>query len=80
MHNAFYKTEPRLDTPYRQLSLDNDSGKGWYFRLIAGEKAGREFAQELSSTRVETFDEGREIYDKMYLQLEQEGWKVYSPH
>jgi hypothetical protein len=77
MQTAFYKQKPGLNIPYRQLTLENDS-KGWQVRLIEGEKAGREFARDISITPVKTVDEGIEVYNKMFQQLLTEGWKPYT--
>jgi hypothetical protein len=77
MQTAFYRQTPGLNTPYRQLALENDP-KGWRVRLIEGEKAGREFARDISITPVNSVDEGIEVYNKMFQQLQTEGWKPYS--
>jgi hypothetical protein len=79
MMDAFYKITPTLDTPYRQLTLDSDGNAGWQVRLIGGTKWGRQNTQDLDAVHVLTFDRGREIYYKIYSELQAEGWKVYTP-
>jgi hypothetical protein len=78
MMQAFYKTKPTQDTPYRQLSLRRENG--WRVRLTGGNKWGREHAEELKVIPVQTFDEAKEVYDKMFIDLQDEGWKPYSPY
>ena len=78
MIQAFYKTKPVQDTPYRQLSLTHKDG--WRVRLAGGTKWGRENANELRSESAQTFEEAKELYDKMFKELEQEGWRAYSPY
>jgi PAS domain S-box-containing protein len=75
MH-TFYRHKPSLNAPYRQLTLESDP-KGWQVRLIEGEKAGREFARDMSIMPVKTVGEGIEVYTKMFQRLEKEGWKPY---
>jgi hypothetical protein len=77
MQTAFYRQKPGLNTPYRQLTFENGP-RGWQVRLIEGEKAGREFARDISITPVKTVDEGIEVYNKMFQQLQTEGWKPSS--
>ena len=38
MHQAFYQSKPKQDTPYRQLDLTCDRTKGWVVRLFGGTK------------------------------------------
>jgi hypothetical protein len=77
MMNAFYKVKPVQDTPYRQLSISYKDG--WKLRLTGGTKWGREDSQELKSIPAQSFDEAKELYDKMFIELQEEGWKAYSP-
>jgi hypothetical protein len=78
MQAFFYRQRPGLNTPYRQLVVDQDEKGGWQVRLIGGEKAGREHARDISVTPVKTVDEGIEVYNKMFQQLQEEGWKPYT--
>ena len=78
MMQAFYKTKPTQDTPYRQLNLRCEDG--WLLQLIGGTKWGREYAKVLKSGSVQNFDEGRVLYDREFIKLQEEGWKTYSPH
>jgi hypothetical protein len=79
MMNAFYKAKPTVDTPYRQLVLEYDEKGSWQVRLIGGTKWGRENAQDLKVTPAKSFDDGMDSYNKMFRQLQEEGWKPYNP-
>ena len=48
--------------------------------LTTGQKWGREHAQELKVTPAATFDAAHLLYDKLFKELEDEGWKAYTPH
>jgi hypothetical protein len=78
MMNAFYKEKPVQDTPYRQLSIGHKGG--WIVRLAGGTKWGRENTRELKVVSAKSFDEAKELYDKMFKELQDEGWKAYSPY
>jgi hypothetical protein len=78
MIQAFYKTKPQQDTPYRQLSLTHENG--WRVCLSTGKKWGRENAQELKVTLAASFDEANLLYDTLFEELQNEGWKAYTPH
>lgn len=77
MIQAFYQSEPDQDTPYRELSLHHD-GNGWWVRHSAGEKRGPA-STVLSEISVKNFDEGRELFNNLYNELAQAGWKPYNP-
>ena len=76
MTQAFYKVRPTQNTPYRQLSLTHTDNH-WQVRLTGGEKWGK--AEELKIILVKSFDEGLVPYDKLFIDLTNEGWKPYSP-
>jgi hypothetical protein len=44
--------------------------------VIEGEKAGREFARDISITPVKSVDEGIEVCNKIFKQLQEEGWTL----
>ena len=77
MIQAFYKTKPKQDTPYRQLSLLHQGD--WLVRVSAGSKWGRENSEELRSIREQTFEAAQEEFDIQYRELEKQGWIAYSP-
>jgi hypothetical protein len=78
MIQAFYKTKPQQDTPYRQLSLSHKDG--WQVRLTGGTKWGRENAEELKVISAKSFDEAQQLYDEMFRQLQDQGWRAYTPY
>lgn len=78
MIQAFYQSKPQQDTPYRQLSLSHKNG--WHVRLVAGEKWGPDNATELQRLPAKSFEEAKDIYDRLFTQLHDEGWKAYSPY
>jgi hypothetical protein len=78
MIQAFYKSKPEQDTPYRQLSVSHTDG--WRVRLITGMKWGREDAEELKVINAESFDAAHRIFDRLYKELQAEGWRPYSPY
>ena len=78
MMPAFYKRQPIQDTPYRQLVLERKDGK-WTVRLMGGTKWGRESRKKLKVIRANSFGAAREQFDRLFGELEDEGWKVYSP-
>ncbi len=78
MMQAFYKVKPMQDTPYRQLSIFYEDG--WRVRLVAGTKWDREHSEELQVVPAQNFDEAKEMYDKMFSALQDEGWRAYSPY
>jgi len=78
---AFYKQKPVLDTPYRQLILEqDDTGTGWQVRLLGGTKWGHENEQQLEKFPAAQFAEAEEIYGKEFDELHDAGWKAYSPY
>jgi hypothetical protein len=78
MMQAFYQSKPIQDTPYRQLSLDYD--EGWHVQLFGGIKWGAKGKNILQNVPVRDFDEGREVYDKMFVELQNSGWRAYTPY
>jgi hypothetical protein len=76
MIQAFYKTTPTQGTPYQQLSLMH--GDGSSVRLSAGTKWGREYDKEVKNVPVKSFNEGKERFDEMSTELENQGWRAYN--
>src|SRR5579875_2861177 len=70
--------KPAQDTPYRQLSLMNENG--WRVRLVGGTRWGRGHAEELEVVFVQSFAEGKVLYDEKFRELESDGWRSYSPY
>jgi hypothetical protein len=84
MLHAFYQTKPVQDTPYRQLSLmhQEDDNK-WHVRMTGGTKwgiPGREDRTILEDIPVESFDAGKPVYDRLFSELEEKGWRPYTPY
>jgi hypothetical protein len=78
MTTAFYKQSPTVDTPYRQLTLENTKGH-WQVRLTGGVKWGREHRQELRLIPAKSFEDAKQSYDKAFGELQKEGWRPYTP-
>lgn len=78
MIQSFFKEKPSVDTPYREIVLDYKSG--WRARLLGGTKWGRENAKELRVAKAKDFDDGMREYDRLYKEVQDEGWKPYDPH
>lgn len=78
MMQAFYKEKPIQDTPYRQLSRMNEDG--WQVRLFGGTRWGRDHAEELEVVPVPSFHKGKVLYDKKFRELQNDGWRPYSPN
>ena len=68
MQQAFYKTNPTQDTPYRQLSLEYASDD-WRVRLTGATMWGREHAEELRVEVAQSFEAAKTLYDKRFIQL-----------
>jgi uncharacterized protein YecT (DUF1311 family) len=79
MMQVFYKTNPRQDTPYRELALRR-SREAWIVRVTAGTNRGGADANDSSVDTAKTVDEAREVYDKRFTELTDEGWQAYDPH
>jgi hypothetical protein len=78
---AFYKQKPVLDTPYRQLILEqDDTGIGWQVRLLGGTKWGHENEQLFEKLPAAQFAEAETIYGQKFEELHDAGWKAYSPY
>lgn len=77
MMTAFYKQKPTIDTPYRQLLLEHEGR--WQVRLLGGTKWGRQHTEELKLIPAKSFDEAKEFYDKVFRELQDDGWKPYNP-
>ena len=48
--------------------------------MTTGKKWDREHSQELKVTLAASFDETNLLYDKLFQELQNEGWKAYTPH
>ena len=79
MHQAFFKSKPTRDTPYRQLSLTTDDAGNWRVQLTGGTNWGAEHKQVFSTFSVADFDDGVPVYDRLYLEITREGWRPYIP-
>ena len=80
MIQAFYQTKPERDTPYRELVLKHELGKGWHVLLLAGSKWGAPAPNILSDVPAADFDQGKTEYDNMFRQLHDYGWRPYVPY
>jgi len=78
MITAFYKQKPTMDTPYRELVIQHKNG--WRVRLSGGTKWGRENAKELKVVPARDFEDAKAVFDKIFAELQEEGWKAYSPY
>jgi hypothetical protein len=74
---AFFKQNPIVDTPYRQLMLSQKGG--WKVRLLGGTKWGPKQCREIKVVQAKSFDEAKKAYDKAFGELVDEGWRPYSP-
>lgn len=74
---SFYKQKPNVDTPYRKLVLEQS--RGWQVRLSGGTKWG-EHAEELKVILAKSFEEAVESFNRVYAEVQAEGWKAYSPY
>jgi hypothetical protein len=79
VHQSFYQTAPKRDTPYRELLLTHTEEKGWHVRLSAGTEWGRGKGTVLREESVQDFDNGKPLYDQLFNELVAAGWKPYSP-
>lgn len=75
---AFYKQKPTSDAPYRQLTILASKGGGWRVRLLGGKQWRPKQSKELNVIPAKSFDEAQKLYDKVYRQLQDEGWKPYN--
>ncbi len=78
MIQSFFKEKPTVDTPYREIVLDYKND--WQARVLGGTKWGRENAKELKVVKAKDFDAGMLEYNKLYKEVQDEGWKPYDPH
>ena len=76
---SFYKQKPSVDTEYRELVILGPKG-GLRVRLLGGTWWGPEHSKELRVIQANGFDEAKESFDKVFRQLEKEGWRAYSPY
>jgi hypothetical protein len=79
MIQAFYQSTPKRDTPYKRLEVKDDRERGWLVRLSSGVEWGRENSTVESETPVKDIDEGKTVFDRLFLELMQAGWHPYSP-
>jgi len=80
MIQAFYQTEPQRYTPYRELVLKHDVGKGWHVLVLAGTEWGAGKSTIDSEDSVKDFDDGKIVYDRKFRELQNSGWRPYSPY
>jgi hypothetical protein len=80
MIQAFYQSKPVQDTPYRELVLAHDEGKGWHVLLLGGTEWGKGKSTVLRDESVKDFDEGSIVYDNIYEELMAASWKPYAPY
>jgi hypothetical protein len=81
MIQAFYMSKPEKDTPYRELVLEYDDSIGWHVLHLGGTKWGRESRNPpLDEVLVKDFEEGKVVYDKMFAELCDSGWRPYTPY
>jgi hypothetical protein len=83
MHQAFYQSKPKQDTPYRQLDLTYDQTKGWVVRLFGGTKwvaKGDKDPEPMKEEPAKDFDTGKIVYDEWFRELRDSGWRPYSPY
>ena len=80
MIQAFYQTRPERDTPYRELELKHDKEEGWHVLLLGGAMWGASVKTLLSDVPAKDFDQGKTVYDNLFRQLQDYGWKPYVPH
>jgi hypothetical protein len=81
MIQTFYKQNPiKVDTPYREIIIENVGGQ-WQARLTGGTKWGSDPKPEpLEVVKAKTYGEAKEAFDKMFRNLQDDGWKAYSPY
>jgi hypothetical protein len=80
MIQAFYQSKPVRDTPYRELVLEHEDGKGWHVLLLGGTEWGAKKASTISDNPVKDFDEGKVVYDRIFGELRDSGWRTYTPY
>lgn len=80
MIQAFYRTEPQRHTPYRELVLKHDVEKGWRVILLAGTEWGAGKSTVESEDSVKDFDDGKTVFDRKFRELQNSGWRPYSPY
>jgi hypothetical protein len=79
MIQSFYKENPtKVDTPYRELIVEQVGGK-WQARLTGGTKWGVPKKTPLKVIKGKRYEDAKEAFDKMFAELQEEGWKAYSP-
>jgi hypothetical protein len=74
---TFYKQKPTSDSPYRRLMILPHEGK-WHVRLLGGTQWHPKQSDEMKVIPAKSFDEAQKLYDRVYRQLQDEGWKPYS--
>jgi hypothetical protein len=74
---AFYMQKPTSDSPYRQLII-LPYKRGWRVRLSGGKQWRPKHSEELKVIQADTLADAQKLYDKVYRQLQDEGWKPYS--
>jgi hypothetical protein len=80
LEQAFYKQEPAVDTPYRELIIER-IGDSRQVRLIGGTKWWPDpKPAPLKVIPAKTFQDAKVTYDEEFLELEAAGRSAYRPH
>ena len=80
MIQAFYQSKPVQDTPYRELLLEHEDGKGWHVLLLGGTKWGAKNASTISDILVADFEKAKVEYDRIFEELHDSCWRPYTPY
>lgn len=76
MMQAFYLSKPGESIQYRHSYLRDSNG--WQIQLIGNAQWKANAATVLKDVAVNSFDEGKAIYDAICSEMECDGWKPYS--
>jgi len=80
MISVFYQRKPERDTPYRELFFECDSEAKWHVVLKAGTKWGRDHAEKLSDFTAQDWQAAQAEYDRLFIELQKSGWRLYTPY
>lgn len=79
MIQAFYQIEPIVrNTPFRVLELSKDGTGYWRVVLRGGAEWGKT-GEILKVVRVNGYDDGKPVFDRMYRDAQKSGWRPYVP-
>ena len=76
MLQSFFKQKPTGDTPYRELVIERNP---WRVRLSGGTVWGQGYSKEIKVIQAKSFNDAKDAFDKLFRELQDEGWKPYSP-